>query len=215
MLLAAAVLLLQVAAFSSSGPGGAVDRAEQTTPSPAAHAAFSAERSSFSFVAAHPDRSLPSARASHAATLADAPDDTHPSKSAISTPDDSAVLSGLYVPPPPLPFDARPIEATRNNRLWSVLAITQHGAATFDAWSTRRALSLANHAEEDPLLRPFAHSPLIYGAIQLGPTLLDFVSRRMQRSEHRWVRKLWWVPQTASSVGFFYSGARNLNVSRR
>jgi hypothetical protein len=56
---------------------------------------------------------------------------------------------------------------------------------------------------------------MIYGAIQLGPTLLDILSRRMLRSEHLWQRRLWWVPQTASSVGFFYSGARNLNMRRR
>jgi hypothetical protein len=143
------------------------------------------------------------------------PDDTHASKPAAPAPADSASLSGLYIPPPPQPFEAPHIEAGRTHRLWSILAITQHGAATFDAWSTRNALNQANRAEEDPLLRPFARSPLVYGAIQLAPTLLDFASRRMLRSEHHWVRKLWWVPQTASSAGFFYSGARNLNVQRR
>lgn len=215
MVLAAAVLLLQVTAFSASGPGGAVARAEGNIAPPASQAASAVEYSAFSFVTVHLDRTLLPSRASLAATVADVPDDTHPSKPATSTLGDSAMLSGLYVPPPPPPFKAPPIEAARTNRLWSVLAITQHGAATFDAWSTRRALSQSNRAEEDPLLRPFAHSPVIYGAIQLGPTLLDFVSRRMLRSEHHWVRKLWWVPQTASSAGFFYSGACNLNVQRR
>jgi hypothetical protein len=211
MVLAAAILLLQVASFSASGAGGTVARAEENAPLPARQAALLAERGSF-FFAAHPDRTRLPSRASLAAKLADAPDGTHPSRPATSTHGDSALLSGLYVPPP---FEAPPIEAVRTNRLWSVLAITQHGAATFDAWSTRRALSQTKRAEEDPLLRPFAHSPMIYGAIQLGPTLLDILSRRMLRSEHLWQRRLWWVPQTASSVGFFYSGARNLNMRRR
>jgi hypothetical protein len=192
-----------------------VARPEAYTP-PAAHqAAAAAEPSAYSFVTVHLDRTLLSPRASLAAKLADAPDDTHPSKHATPAPAESTSLSGLYVPPPPQPFEASHIDAVRTNRLWSVLAITQHGAATFDAWSTRNALTQAGRAEEDPLLRPFAHSPLIYGAIQLAPTLLDFASRRMLRSEHHWVRRLWWVPQTASSAGFFYSGARNLNVHRR
>lgn len=190
-------------------------RVEGYAPPPAAQAAPAVEHSAYSFVTVHLDRTLPSPRVSFAAKPADAPDDTHPSKPAAPAPADSASLSGLYVPPPPQPFEAPHIEAARTNRLWSVLAITQHGAATFDAWSTRNALTQAGRAEEDPLLWPFAHSPVIYGAIQLAPTMLDFVSRRMLRSEHRWVRRLWWVPQTASSAGFFYSGARNLNVQRR
>lgn len=190
-------------------------RAEGYTPLPEFQAAPAVEHRTFSFVAVHLDRTQLPPPPSLAATAAAIPDDTHPSKPETPPPADSALLSGLYVPPPPAPFEAPPIEAVRTNRLWSVLAITQHGAATFDAWSTRRALSQAGRAEEDPLLRPFAHSPVIYGAIQLAPTALDFVSRCMLRSEHRWVRKLWWVPQTASSAGFFYSGARNLNVHRR
>jgi hypothetical protein len=58
----------------------------------------------------------------------------------------------------------------------------QHGAATFDAYTTREAVS-AGAREDDPLMRPFAKSPEIYAAIQVSPTTLDYVARRMQQAQ--------------------------------
>jgi hypothetical protein len=129
----------------------------------------------------------------------------------------SVPLKGMYVAAPaePLPpFKAGPTEVRRSNRSWMALTIAQHAAATFDAWSTRRAISRGGSYEADPLMRPFAHSPALYGVMQLGPGALDYLARRMRRSDHKWVRRLWWVPQSAATVGFVYSGAHNLAVSR-
>jgi hypothetical protein len=96
-------------------------------------------------------------------------------------------------------------------RTWLALSLIQHGAATFDAYSTRQAISRGG-VEIDPMMRPFAQSPGLYAAIQVGPVLLDFVSRKMQRSQNNFVRRMWWVPQSLSTATFLYSGVHNLNL---
>lgn len=101
---------------------------------------------------------------------------------------------------------------THPRRAWLLLSIAEHSAATFDAYSTRVAVS-QGAAETDPFLRPFAHSPAIYGAIQVGPLVLDYAARRMEHSEHGLLRRTWWVPQTAATGLFLFSGAHNLNVA--
>ena len=127
--------------------------------------------------------------------------------------DTTQPLSSVRVPEPaPVkPVKVYTAERPRMSRSWLALAMVQHGAATFDAYSTRQAIG-RGAVEDDPLMRPFAHSGAIYAAIQVGPLLLDYVARRMQHSEYRMVRRVWFVPQTASTAGFILSGAHNLNV---
>lgn len=127
--------------------------------------------------------------------------------------DTTQPLSSVRVPEPaPVkPVKVYTAEKPRMSRSWLALTMVQHGAATFDAYSTRQAIG-RGAVEDDPLMRPFAHSGAIYAAIQVGPLLLDYVARRMQRSEYGMVRRVWFVPQTASTVGFILSGAHNLNV---
>jgi hypothetical protein len=138
-----------------------------------------------------------------------------PGMTAISLTDHDTTqpLSSVRVPEPaPVkPVRVYTAEKPHMSRSWLALAIVQHGAATFDAYSTRQAIG-RGAVEDDPLMRPFAHSGAIYAAIQVGPLLLDYVARRMQRSEYRMVRRVWFVPQTASTVGFILSGAHNLSV---
>lgn len=52
----------------------------------------------------------------------------------------------------------REVESMPARREWLALGILEHGAAAFDAYSTRQAIS-RGAAEEDPIMRPFAHSP--------------------------------------------------------
>jgi hypothetical protein len=127
--------------------------------------------------------------------------------------DTTQPLSSVRVPEPaPVkPVKVYTAERPRMSRSWLALAMVQHGAATFDAYSTRQAIG-RGAVEDDPLMRPFAHSGAIYAAIQVGPLLLDYVARRMQHSEYPMVRRIWFVPQTASTVGFILSGAHNLSV---
>lgn len=106
-------------------------------------------------------------------------------------------------------------ESLQANRLWYALTVANHSAATFDAWSTRRVIRRGSGYEMNPLMRPFAHSSALYPAIQVGPTLLNLIGRKMQQSQNTWARRFWWVPQTVGTIGSFWSGFHNLGVARR
>jgi hypothetical protein len=99
-----------------------------------------------------------------------------------------------------------------SRRQWIALAIIEHGAAGFDAYSTRQAVG-HGAVEQDPLMRPFAGSPAIYVATQVGPVLFDLLARHMQRSEYPLVRRVWWMPQTLSAGISIFSGVHNLHVA--
>lgn len=126
---------------------------------------------------------------------------------------DTTELSSVCIlePAPVKPVKVYPAETPRMSHSWLALMIAQHGAATFDAYTTRQAIG-RGAVEDDPLMRPFAHSGAIYAAIQVGPLLMDYVARRMQHSEYGTVRRIWFVPQSASAIGFVLSGAHNLGV---
>lgn len=106
----------------------------------------------------------------------------------------------------------RTYETNRQRKIWYGLAAVSHGAAAFDAWSTRRALSGNYGVEANPLMRPFAHSGAIYAATQLSPAFMDFLGRHMMVSRHGWIRKMWWVPQTAGTGVSLAAGAHNVGV---
>jgi hypothetical protein len=94
-------------------------------------------------------------------------------------------------------------------RKWLVLSGISHGAATFDAWSTRRVINNGTGYEMNPMLRPFANSNALFGAVQVAPVAFDFLALRMMRSQHAWVRKMWWVPQSASAAASIFGGVHN------
>jgi hypothetical protein len=102
-------------------------------------------------------------------------------------------------------------ENRRQLMMWKGLAVASSGAATFDAWSTRRAITNYGAVELNPLLKPFAGNASLYAAIQVAPALLDFAGRKMMYSRHSWVRRAWWVPQSASFVSSIFCGAHNLS----
>jgi hypothetical protein len=97
-------------------------------------------------------------------------------------------------------------------KMWFVLGAMEHGAATFDAWSTRRNIIAGTMHETDPIMRPFANSNAMYAAVQVAPVLFDLLSKQMMRNSHSWVRKSWWVPQSASTVASILSGAHNVAI---
>ncbi len=103
-------------------------------------------------------------------------------------------------------------ETRPQRKLWYALAFTGHGAAAFDAWSTRRVISGNYGTESNPLLRPFAHNGSLYAATQVSPALMDYLGRRMMVSQHRWLRKMWWLPQTAGTGMSLAAGVHNVGV---
>jgi hypothetical protein len=115
-------------------------------------------------------------------------------------------------PEPAAPIQMTSAETLRPSRAWLALSFVQSSAATFDAYSTRQAIG-RGAVESDPLMRPFAHSGAIYGAIQVGPAILDYVARHMQRSENQFFRRTWWVPQSLATAGFLFAGTHNMGVA--
>ena len=102
-------------------------------------------------------------------------------------------------------------ENRRNQFVWKGLTIASSGAATFDAWTTRRAITTAGAVELNPMLKPFAGNSSLYAAIQVGPALMDYAGKKMMYSRFTVVRRMWWVPQSASFVSSLFCGAHNLS----
>ena len=103
-------------------------------------------------------------------------------------------------------------EERHKDHLWMGLGIAAHSAATFDAWTTRRAITSAGAQELNPMLKPFAGNASLYAAIQVGPLMMDYVGKKMLYSRHSWVRHMWWVPQSASFASSLFCGVHNLGV---
>lgn len=100
----------------------------------------------------------------------------------------------------------------RQKKIWFALTVASSGAAGFDAWSTRRAISGGYGTEANPLLAPFAKSNAIYAATQVSPVVLDYVGRKMMTSRYPLLRKMWWVPQTAGTGMSLFAGVHNVGV---
>jgi hypothetical protein len=103
-------------------------------------------------------------------------------------------------------------EERHKDHHWMGLGIAAHSAATFDAWTTRRAITTAGAQEVNPLFKPFAGNASLYAVIQVGPLMMDYVGRKMLYSRHSWVRHMWWVPQSASFASSLFGGIHNLGV---
>lgn len=200
MVLATAVLLLQFSAFPGASGG--------SQPSPKPKATTEVAKVAADTKTAIPARATPVGALNDKAAAVPV-GDTHPSHSNEIVAEDS--LSNIYLPPPPA-FRPTIAPTERSSRLWFTLSIAEHSAAGFDAWSTRRAIS-EGRAEADPMMRPFAHSAAIYGAIQVVPFGLDYIANRMHRSTG-WTRHVWWVPQSVATATYLFSGSYNVIHTR-
>ena len=125
---------------------------------------------------------------------------------AIDAPATSTLLIKAAVTPQK---DVNPRLTAHQQEAFYGLMTSEHGAALLDAWSTRDVLR-AGGRELDPIVRPFAHSPSLYPALQVAPTVVDYFALRMMRSNHRFLRATWWVPQLVSTAGSVYCGVSNL-----
>jgi hypothetical protein len=110
------------------------------------------------------------------------------------------------------PVTPESYETSRKKKIWYGLLAANHGAAVFDAWSTRQAIGGGYGTERDPLERPFANSGAIYATTQVVPVLMDFMGHRMMRSEHPTIRKFWWIPQAACAGVSLGAGVHNYRL---
>jgi hypothetical protein len=113
------------------------------------------------------------------------------------------------------PALSRLVETPTQRKLWYALSISGSGAAAFDAWSTRRAISSGYGVEGNPLLRPFSHSNAMYAATQVSPLVMDYIGKRMMTSRHQWMRNLWWLPQSAGTSMSLFAGVHNTRLVPR
>ena len=127
---------------------------------------------------------------------------------------DTGKLSTIHIP---VTDDSKPfirigVESVPSRKSWLMLSVAEHSAATFDAYSTRRAIENGAH-EADPMMRPFAGSPGIYAAIQVCPLVMDFAARKMQRSQNNFIRHTWWLPQAVGTGVYLFSGVHNMQIA--
>ncbi len=120
-----------------------------------------------------------------------------------------APVSAFGVVKPP---SAGGYETPGQKKIWYALMAAGHGAAVFDAWSTRRAVSSGYASEANPLLRPFSHSPAMYAATQVSPLVMDLVAKKMMTSRFGLLRKTWWIPQAAGSGLSVAAGIHNMGL---
>ena len=109
------------------------------------------------------------------------------------------------------PALTRPRETAGQRKVWYALTVTSHGAAAFDAYSTRRAVA-RGYTEGNPFLAPFANSNAIYVATQVSPAVMDYLGKRMMVSENKWIRRMWWLPQVAGSGFSIGAGVHNMSI---
>jgi hypothetical protein len=226
MLVVVAALLFQFSVFSSSN----IQAAEKANPTVAQAAKDAASNKPSSPIVSGKQEVLTAANsAGTEAPVAFAPGRLVAEPIVATTPAPSAPAANPAAPvaiePAPIvpvygpaysPIYGPPIRAVsdrRQSREWLALSFAAHSAAGFDAWSTRRVISSVPNAQEmNPLLRPFAGNASMYAAVQVLPTVLDFVSRRMMNSHHEWARRTWWLPQAVSAVVSVSSGVHNMGV---
>lgn len=113
---------------------------------------------------------------------------------------------------PVKPALSREYDNERQKKIWYALTAASSGAAAFDAWSTRRAISGGYATETNPFLKPFAGSGALYAVTQVSPLVLDYVGRKMMTSRHSVLRKMWWLPQTAGTGMSMFAGVHNMGV---
>jgi hypothetical protein len=140
--------------------------------------------------------------------------------STIATGESSSLTAGPIQPAAPI-LPANPpkaairgvgYEAPHQKIAWIGLSVVGHGAAAFDAYSTRRAIQGGFGTESNPLLRPFAHSNALYVATQVSPAVMDYIGHKMMKSNSPLIRKMWWIPQTAGAGISFSAGAHNMSL---
>lgn len=150
--------------------------------------------------------------ASAAASAAPAPLPSMPVPKVSASESAPATAAAAFPPAPVKPAIVAIHETPAQRKVWYALALAGHSGAAFDAWSTRRAIGAGAGTEANPLLRPFARSNALYVATQVSPAVMDFLGKKMMTSQHRWMRKIWWLPQTAGASLSFAAGASNVGL---
>lgn len=99
-----------------------------------------------------------------------------------------------------------------------ILSTAQVSLATWDGFTTRSFVR-RGYEEGDPLVkwaigtRPTWKRMAPMGAAQSIGLML--IAERMRQSHHKWVRRLWWVPQSIQISGNIFGVQSNTHLLRR
>ena len=52
----------------------------------------------------------------------------------------------------------------------------------------------------------------MYAATQVSPLVMDYIGKRMMVSQHKWMRRMWWLPQSAGTGLSLYAGVHNVRM---
>ena len=101
------------------------------------------------------------------------------------------------------------------NRPVVLLGAVQTGALIADGVTTRQYLH-RGYVEVDPLTRAFlGRTPTWSRMAPLGTVQVIagmWLAERMSKSQHVWVRRLWWLPQTIGIAGNITASAHNTTL---
>jgi len=101
-------------------------------------------------------------------------------------------------------------EAPKQKLAWIGLSAAGHSAAglmRIDAAGDFRWIC----TESNPLLRPFAHSGMLYVATQVNPAVMDFVGHKMMTNRRPWSENV--VGAAGGGAGFsFAAGMHNMSL---
>lgn len=142
------------------------------------------------------------------AVVTSSPADASTPSPIVATPAGAALTYGPVYGPP-----RKAVSDRRQRMEWLGLSIAAHSAAGFDAWSTRLVSSSVPMAQEtNPFLRPFAGNASMYAAVQVDPTIFDYLSHRMMNSRHEFLRHTWWLPQAVSAAVSAACAVHNVGI---
>jgi len=98
-----------------------------------------------------------------------------------------------------------------------VLGVAQSAALLTDGITTEQRVQ-RGYTETDPVTRlVLGAKPTWGGMAPLGAAqclLETWLAERMHASRYRWVRRLWWVPQTIGISGNIWGARENISNAR-
>jgi hypothetical protein len=97
-----------------------------------------------------------------------------------------------------------------------LLLTINHGAATFDAWSTERALRFPFVTESNPLMRPFVHSkPAAYIVVQGQAFVSDWLELRHKNVEWKPAKFAFKTWEVGTPLMHGLAGIHNLQIESK
>ena len=111
------------------------------------------------------------------------------------------------------PASAGPPAGRTLDKKWWVLTAATASVAVLDVELTQHYLHTQPwHRELNPIFGPRPSRARMYGTVAAENFLAAYLAYRLKKSQHRRLRRLWWLPQTISIGG--HAGGVVFTVTR-